>query len=938
MTESHTIDPAIESVPPPQEIAEALPRGALINRYVVLEALGRGGMGAVYAAFDPQLERRVAIKMLHAHLLNDETRARLLKEAQALARLSHPNVVTVHDVGAYGDNVFIAMEYIAGETLKRWLKRERRPWRVVLDRMMQAARGLAAAHAAGVVHRDVKPDNILISDEGRVVVTDFGLARAMPAAVSAMPPISERDVSQRSSMSLQSADGSDAIRSLTSDQAVKTLSPDLSSGHSLSTEGGIIGTVGYMSPEQAWGDPTDARTDQWSFCATLYYGLYGEPPIRARSLTKYIRAAVSRVIDPPASRNVPTWLRRVLKKGLARDPDDRYPTMDALLAALGQDPAAKWRRAGTLALLVAGAASVAAFVANRQRVAREACADDKNMADTWNDQTRENVRKTFIASGAADAATAADRVIARLDDYASKWSASQRETCEATRVRQEMPQEAMYVRYACLERRRTELGALVQLVTHADAQIVERATEAAYGLSPPSSCGDPSALKMISVLPADATERQHVLAARAALANAESLSLAGKLKEAMARIDEALSEARAAHHRGSEAEALRTKGRIEETAGAYETAVATYLSAIAAAEAAADDASLAEAASRLGFITGDKLLAHADAARWIEVAHGALTRLGPNDDVEAKILLAEAPLPTSAGHPEDAVPIFERLVPIAARVYGEEHPTTARAINNFGYTRQMLGEHAAALELHTKAVSMLERTLGAETPSLAIFSSNVGASLIGLGRFDEARTTLEHAFAIATHADPYSFWAGWVSQYQALIALRTGDSARAITLAKRGIDIAEHRGAPAARLLPSLLSIQGRALTKSDPAAAEAGCRRALAVQEKSGAPTPDRVYEWDVLTCLGEALLARGRVEDALPFLEKSAALPRRVYAGDLAMARFALARALAAAKTERARAHGLADQAEKELATAPGREAEHDEVARWLAMNPAN
>jgi hypothetical protein len=134
--------------------------------------------------------------------------------------------------------------------------------------------------------------------------------------------------------------------------------------------------------------------------------------------------------------------------------------------------------------------------------------------------------------------------------------------------------------------------------------------------------------------------------------------------------------------------------------------------------------------------------------------------------------------------------------------------------------------------------------------------------------------------------------------------------------------------------LPALLSIEGRALVlRNDASAAEAACRRALAVQEQRGMPTPDRVYDWDSLACLGEALVARGNAEDALPLLERSVALPRRVYAGDLAAARFVLARALVAAKKDRARARELAQSAEKELATAPGRSAEHDEIVRFVA-----
>src|SRR3954447_3740640 len=155
-----------------------LPKGATIGRYVVLSLIGRGGMGEVYAAYDPELDRKIAIKLLKTRdAAAADGRARLLREAQAIARLSHPNVVVVYDVGTFGESVFIAMEFVDGNTIGYWLEAGQDSWRDVLDVYVAAGRGLIAAHAAGLVHRDFKPENVMITKAGQVRVMDFGLAR-----------------------------------------------------------------------------------------------------------------------------------------------------------------------------------------------------------------------------------------------------------------------------------------------------------------------------------------------------------------------------------------------------------------------------------------------------------------------------------------------------------------------------------------------------------------------------------------------------------------------------------------------------------------------------------------------------------------------------------------------------------------------------------------
>jgi diguanylate cyclase (GGDEF)-like protein len=289
-----------------------------IGRFTVLHEIAAGGMGVVYAALDEQLDRKVAIKLLHAR----ETRAReaygrMMREARAMARLSHPNVVQVHDVGRVDGDVFVAMEYVQGQSLRKWLKAAPRSWRDVLDIFRQAGQGLVAAHAAGIVHRDFKPDNVVVTTDRRVKVLDFGLARWHDPRDHLAPVDAEES-------GTPSHEGDDSPHS----------APDHDDEQSLTKTGFVMGTPAYMSPEQHQGYPADARSDQFSFCVALYEALYGRRPFPGRTFHKVAKAILEREpLPPPAESRVPKWLHRVVMRGLSRDPSDRFPSMEALLGA-----------------------------------------------------------------------------------------------------------------------------------------------------------------------------------------------------------------------------------------------------------------------------------------------------------------------------------------------------------------------------------------------------------------------------------------------------------------------------------------------------------------------------------------------------------------------------------------------------------------------------
>jgi len=309
---------------------DKLAPGTLVDRYEILEALGSGGMGVVYEARDTRLGRLVGLKLMRPHRDPDAAEIRLLREAQAMARISHPNVMTIYDVGTFEGRLYYAMELVEGGTLREWLKERPRSQREIIDVFRQAARGLAAAHSAGLVHHDFKPENLLVSSDGRVRVADFGLVGLTP----------------------------------------EHRSPSPSPNDALSAEeqpNAVIGTPGYMAPEQILGQATDARADQFGFCVALCEALYGEGPFRAAVKTDVetrvmvMAAVLSGTVRLPEGKRVPGWLRRIILRGLSLDPDARWPSLDVVARLLDRGLNRR-RRIGLAAaagVLVASAAAVA---------------------------------------------------------------------------------------------------------------------------------------------------------------------------------------------------------------------------------------------------------------------------------------------------------------------------------------------------------------------------------------------------------------------------------------------------------------------------------------------------------------------------------------------------------------------------------------------------
>lgn len=322
-------------------------RGSQVGRYVVLDRVGSGGFGDVYAAYDPDLDRKIAVKIMKTRENKLGTaREQLSREAQALAKLSHKNVLTVYDFGDVQGDVFLAMEFVDGNTLKEWFAQEERSWNDVLEVMMPAGEGLAAAHHSGLVHSDFKPQNVLIDREGEIRVADFGLAKALIR-------------SNTTTSEAQDHDGEIQAHR-------ETMIPLTREGQPRGRRPSAAGSPAYMAPEQFRGCDVNELSDQFSYAVTLFEGLYGRRPYPQRTIRELKAAVLAGAYDPPPDDStVPRWLRDVVLKGIAQAPEDRFTSMDEFLAALRADPAKARKRmvrtGGTLgitALMSAGLAMV----------------------------------------------------------------------------------------------------------------------------------------------------------------------------------------------------------------------------------------------------------------------------------------------------------------------------------------------------------------------------------------------------------------------------------------------------------------------------------------------------------------------------------------------------------------------------------------------------
>jgi tetratricopeptide (TPR) repeat protein len=875
-----------------------LDRGTAVGRYVVLGLLGAGGMGAVYAAFDPELDRKVALKLLHGS--PDGTpgtggqQAALLREAQVMAKLSHPNVVAVHDAGAFRDRVFVAMELVDGVTLSQWLVEARRSTREIVGVMRQAGRGLAAAHEAGLVHRDFKADNVMIDRQGRVRVMDFGLARPYGDA---------------------SASISRCI------------------GYEVTQAGAMAGTPAYMAPEQFRGEPADDRSDQFSFAVTLWEALYGERPFTGGSLVEL----ATHVMDgqratPPRDRDAPKWLRRILDRALSTERGERYPSMDALLVDLDRDPSrarVRWAAATTITAGL-GAAFLWHHVDERQRVA-DCEATAAQVDETWNATRMEDVHASLRATGLAHAQSTFDRVTPWLDDYATHWRTAASATCDGS-MRHDLAARSIQ----CLDERRVAFDSLVDRLSAADASAVQNAVRSAAALPPLAGCRDERWLVQRAAAPAG-NDGDTVIELRRRLALSRAHDSAGRPDDALHEAQAVLEEARALGWAPLVAEAELRVGIAHERAGDLEAAERSLRAAYFDAGAAGADDVAADAATRLSSVLGHARARFDEGLEWAAQAQMMLDRIGDTASLRAAVLAdSRGGIHNRRGELEAAIEAHEQSLAIRERVLGPDHPGLSVPLVNIGTAYSAMSQNDRALAYLERALAIDEASVGPDHPDLARVLVNLAVVQTTRGDLDDAAAHATRALALQERA--------LASDHPELaptlgnlgnVAIMRRDYASAERYLERALAIQQDaHGAEHPDVAGTLANLATVHAARGELDAAADRYTRALEVWEQAlGREHPVLAL---ALTGLGYVQLERGLHRDALPPLERALTIAERgpSQPDELASTRFSLARALWDGGGDRRRARVLAEQAREVFhAAGPSRSGEHDEVVQWLA-----
>lgn len=798
--------------------AEAPVVGSHIGRFRVERMVGAGGMGVVYRALDPELDRPVALKLLRPELLSPVARARLLREAQAMARLSHPNVVVVYEVGGFRDQTFLVMEYVEGQTLRDWLRAEKRPVAAIVELFVQAGRGLAAAHAAGIVHRDFKPGNVLVGNDGRARVTDFGLARG----AGQVDPLAD------------TATG---------------FSPHSPLHDDMTQPGTLIGTPAYMPPEQRRHQRGSEKSDQWSFCASLHEALYGVLPGGA-----------------PAPRDVPAAIHQVILRGLREDPADRWPSMEALLDALVRDPARRRRR---VALALGGAAIVVAGVAAPMVLGSQRCGDDK-LAETWGPRQRDAVRAAFVATKLPNAGDLAGQTIASLDAYAVDWTKLRDAAC---RARGALSERASDLRMACLDQRRRDLGAVAGVLARGDEKTVLYAADVRAALPPPAVCDDVATL---TTIPApEPAIRERVAEAQTSRTIAVALGKAGRNLDAIGRLSDVVAEARRLGYAPLEATALLSLGTIQASIADAPAARQSFLAGVAAADEARDDATKGALWLGLAYQQGVAQGQFEDAHQDIRYAEAALRRAETAgmdvtvkrlnlDQIEALVLFKElryseadvamqramrqldranlADLDTATllmnygvmlkngGRLAEAEVEYRKALDLFSKATTEAHPLVAAVWNNLADVRADVGDLEGARAAAQTSAGLREKYLPGSVP-LGLSYVNLGETLRRLGKLDDALGYIRRAIDIFTAKQgPDGAYLGYALATLGSILYDEGKPGEAVAPLERALRIREAGKTPPSLLAETQLAL-GMALwdARRDPrgralvAAARAG-------------------------------------------------------------------------------------------------------------------
>jgi serine/threonine protein kinase/tetratricopeptide (TPR) repeat protein len=751
-----------------------------VGHYTVLHMLGAGNMGKVFVCHDPKLDRRVAVKVV---IRKTEPKAhdRLLREAQALAKLSHPNVVQIHEIGQDRGRLFMAMEFVEGQTLTKWLEQARTTAEIVAAFEL-AGRGLAAAHAAGLVHRDFKPDNVLVGKDGTVRVADFGLAFM-------------------------------GDRGAEFDQ---TLSDNSKSDDRLTTTGTTIGTLRYMPLEQLHGSTVDARADQFAFCIALYEALWREPPFSSGTTRQERIQALERHGSLPVPPDNEA-LFGVIARGLARDPEERWPSMNTLLDALPVDR--RTRPRGVLPTLAGAVITIASlFAVWFASRSPEPCASiEDQLTGVWDEAKQAELAQHINTLEASHVVDSRERVFERLDHWSEAWLLERHAACERLNGPDQSQAQESRAWNACLTRQLRQADSLVHELSEGDAAALAKAVIEANQLGDPTACADELARLGVDPPPAAASEVVEVIRAQVDHArqqrvldttdNAELLELLerqaralgygpllaevlaeraralqeGQPREAAELYDEAIGLAEKHHH-----DYLAAKLRIERTELSlhemqeFESAKMSLKWARGAAERAGVDD---EMRARLKFASGrihqyQRKLAEADAA-YVE----ALELAGPDGFARPTYLDARADVQAQIDQ-NRALELRLESLALAEKLFGPRHPYTAKRHYNYGSALEQAGM-SGTNELELAAEIFIE---SGDERWVAKAKLLLGEHALGLGDIDTAERQARDAARLLAHALPEGHpELGEPEQLLALVEGTRGNHEAALTHARAAL-------------------------------------------------------------------------------------------------------------------------------------------------------
>ncbi|MDQ3299031.1 MAG: tetratricopeptide repeat protein [Myxococcota bacterium] len=915
---------------------DVAPPAVRFGRFETIDVIGRGAMGVVYRARDPELDRVVAIKLRRGQgRLEVEGEDRLRREAQALARLTHPNVVAVYEAGRQDDKTYFAMEYVEGSSLDAWLAKPRQPAEVIA-RMVEAGRGLAAAHAAGLVHRDFKPHNVFVSKEGIAKVGDFGLVRVEGEPAELPGPSTSRDLA-------------------------------------LTLSGAMLGTPAYMAPEQLRGAPATEACDQFSYCVTFFEALYGQRPFPGASIDELL-AAMDRPLVLPASPRIPPAVSRVLVRGLASDPARRFASMAALLAVL--DPHVRRRRRGAvvaglaLAAVPAGGIAIMAMRSAPTEVCRGA---ERNLAGIWDADRKDQIRRAFLATGLPYAEDTWRGVERSLDGAMTRWTTMHRSACEATRVHGEQSEAVLSLRMWCLDDRLRETKALTDTLGAADATVLNRAVDAADRLTAVDACADARALTEKQP-PRDPAARLRIDGLQAELAKGRAASNLGDFETSVAILDRVTTAAQTEVYAPLEAEALLELGRTRFFLdGDAKQAEQILMKAVFAAERGRHDMVRARAWTVLVFLVGIAQARHAEGHELAEHAAAVIKRLVGAEALEGQLLGNLAQLATIEGKIVEAQQMLERSLAMLEGKLGADHVEVGRAVAQLSEVARRNGDLDRALALAERAHAIHERGYGPRHPETAKSLFSVGMALEDQGKFEPAAEKVTRTLAIIEaalgpdHIDlaVATDELGIIRRKQDRIDDAIKHHSRALALREKGLGpdhpetaisldnlglvlgmakrhdeaLAHHKRA---------LAVTTKALGADHPETAasrgylanlylDTGRHREALVEFRAALELTEKAWGPDhfdlsfYLSGIGHALVGSGQPQAAIAPLER--ALKLRGDDGDPASTaeiKFGLARALWDAKQDRARARALAEEALEAYSKLSKRDVED-----WLAAH---